>query len=136
MAELAGATDDGKIGVITLAPEGRHDGPDQRIVLYLLGVARGEEALLITYRAGAEMREIARLARALRRLGREAEPFAGLTLGWAISVRGDVEGERLRVTLLHEATVGAAPDAYPLVTDAPAIESFVDALEAEVAALP
>jgi len=135
MAALAGECDDGKIGVVTLTPEGRHDGPDQRIVLYLLGVAAGETSLL-TYRAGAEQREIARLARALRRLAREAEPFAGLTLGWAISVRGELDGNRLRVTVLHEATAGAAPDAYAVVVEAAAIETFVTDLEAEVTALP
>jgi len=135
MAELTGESDDGAIGVITLVPEGRHDGPDQRIVLYLLGVAGGDGPLL-TYRAGAEQREIARLARALRRLAREAEPFAGLTLGWAISVRGDAEGDRLRVTVLHEATAGAVPGPYAVVVEAPAIETFVTDLEAEVTALP
>jgi len=90
----------------------------------------------LSYRAGAEMREIARLARALRRLSREGEPFAGLTLGWAISVRGDVGDDCLRVTLLHEATAGAVPDAYAVVVEAAAIEAFVTDLEAEVTALP
>ncbi len=134
MALLAGEGG-GKSVRVTLTPEGRHDGPDQRIVLYLLEVAAGGE-LRLSYRAGAEMREIARLARALRRLARERSLFAGLTLGWAVSVRGDVEGDRLHLTLLHEAAAGTAPDAYPVVVEAAAIEAFVTDLEAEVTALP
>lgn len=134
MASLAGEVEEGNLGAITLTPEGRHDGPDQRIVLYALEVAAGGESRL-RYRAGAEMREIARLARALRRLARDGEPFAGLTLGFAISVRGEVEDGRLCLTFLHEAA-GAVFDAYPVVVGAAAIEAFVTDLEAEVAALP
>lgn len=134
MASLAGEVGEGGPGAITLTPEGRHDGPDQRIVLYSLEVVAGGESRF-SYRAGASMREIARLARALRRLARDGEPFAGLTLGWAISVRGDVEDGRLHLTLLHEAA-GAAVDAYPVVVEAAAIEAFVTDLEAQVTALP
>ncbi len=135
MATLAGEVEKGLSGEVTLTPEGRHDGPDQRIVLYRLQVTAGGEARL-DYRAGAEMREFARLARSLRRLAREGEPFAGLTLGWAISVRGEAEAERWRVTLLHEARAGAVPTPYPLVAGGDAIETFVTDLEGEVTALP
>ncbi len=130
MAELAGSHPESGAPVrLAVAPEGRHDGPDHRLVLLRL-TAPGLDA-----RAGAEMRELARLGRALRRRAREGEPFAGLTLGWAVTWRGEAAAGGCRVTLLYEAAEGQAPDAYPLVAEAAAVEAFVEALEHQVTAL-
>ncbi|HBB40762.1 MAG: hypothetical protein COW73_09130 [Nitrospirae bacterium CG18_big_fil_WC_8_21_14_2_50_70_55] len=135
MAELTGVANNGGGAVLALIPEGRHDGADQRIVLYRLVFTGGGVAEL-RYRAGAELREIARLARGLRRLAREPQPFAGLTLGWAITVGGEVAASGRRVTVWHEAREGGALDGYGLLVEPDAIEAFVDALEHEITALP
>ena len=122
-------------GTVRLQPEARQVGPDARSVLYLLQIeedTRGSAGLSL--RSAMQLPELARMGRGLRRLVRAAEPFAGLTLGWNVTLRGEPTSAGCTLTFTVEER-GTTVD-YPLAATGPAVEAFVDTLEAEVTALP
>ena len=84
-------------------------------------------------RSALQLPELARMGRGLRRLVRAGEPFAGLTLGWNVTLRGEPSTAGFILTLTIED--GATTTDHPIVATGAAIEQFVDTLEAEVTAL-
>lgn len=120
-------------GTLVLTPEARQAGPDARAVLYLLRLAAEGSAPRLHLRSALQPPELARLGRGLRRLVRAGEPFAGLSLGWSVTLRGETATAGFTLTLTVEEG-GATADHAVVVTGA-AIEQFVDTLEAEVTAL-
>jgi hypothetical protein len=118
---------------LVLTPEARQTGPDARAVLYLLRLAAEGSAPLLNLRSALQPPELARLGRGLRRLVRAGEPFAGLSLGWNVTLRGEPATAGFTVTLTVEES-GTTAD-HAVVATGAAIEQFVDTLEAEVTAL-
>lgn len=122
-------------GTVRLRPEARQIGPDSRTVLYLLQIAeQGKEAATLNVRSAMQLPELARVGRGLRRLVRAEEPFAGLAMGWQVTLRGEPTAAGCSLTFTIEER-GATAD-YPVFATGTVIEAFVDALEAEVTALP
>jgi len=125
----------GAPGTVRLLPEARQIGPDTRTVLYLLQIEeQGKATATLKVRSAMQFPELARVGRGLRRLVRAEEPFAGLALGWQVTLRGEpaAAGCTLTFTIEHQ---GATAD-YPVFATGTVVEAFVDALEAEVTALP
>jgi hypothetical protein len=120
---------------VRLRPEARQIGPDTRTVLYLLQIEkRGRGTADLKVRSAMPFPELARVGRGLRRLVRAEEPFAGLALGWQVTLRGEPTAAGCTLTFTIE-DKGATAD-YPVFATGTVIEAFVDALEAEVTALP
>jgi hypothetical protein len=119
--------------ILTLTPEARQAGPDARAVLYLLRLAVEGSDPRLNLRSALQPPELARAGRGLRRLVRAGEPFAGLTLGWNVTLRGEPATAGFTVTFTIEE--GSATTDHAVVATGAAIEQFVDTLEAEVTAL-
>jgi hypothetical protein len=118
---------------LVLAPEARQAGPDARAVLYLLRIATAGMAPRVNLRSALQPPDLARMGRGLRRLVRAGEPFAGLALGWNVTLRGETATAGFSLTFTVED--GTSTSDHTVMATGAAMEQFVDTLEAEVAAL-
>jgi hypothetical protein len=121
-------------GTVRLRPEARQNGPDGRTVLYLLQIEEQGKGTAVNVRSAMQFPELARVGRGLRRLVRAAEPFAGLAMGWQVTLRGEPAAAGCTLTFTLEEK-GVTMD-YPVFATGAVVEAFVDGLEAEVTALP